>query len=59
MELEIENQWTEELDNEEDKESKQLGEKEENNDEKSIKKLAPPEINTLFSSEREVYKYYR
>ncbi|KAK1384475.1 hypothetical protein POM88_022210 [Heracleum sosnowskyi] len=42
MELEIENQWVEEMDNEENIESEQQGEEEENIDAESIQKLAPP-----------------
>ncbi|XP_074351381.1 protein FAR-RED IMPAIRED RESPONSE 1-like [Apium graveolens] len=59
MELEVENQWTEDMNNEEDKESKESAEKEKNNDEESNEKLAPPEVNTLFNFDREVYEYYR
>lgn len=58
MELEIENQWVEEINNEENIESKQQGEEEENIDAQSIEKLAPPEVNKLFNFEGEVLEYY-
>ncbi|KAL1814878.1 hypothetical protein ACET3Z_017452 [Daucus carota] len=59
MDPDFENQPIELEENEEYEDTEQLKTQEGNNEEETSKQLSPPEVNTIFNSETEVYEYYR